>query len=161
VDEPNSWREVLSALVAAGPVQGRRIAVQEYGAPSTELYEALEQRGASVQPVSVYQWALPQDTQPLRRALAVLAAGEVKIALFTSRAQVEHVFLVADDEKQSGALREHLRRGVVGVIGPVCAEALRGEGIDPDVIPDHSKMGHLVKAAAAIAARVLKEKNNE
>jgi uroporphyrinogen-III synthase len=161
VAEPNRSREVLAALIAAGPLEGRRIAVQEYGAPSPELYEALRQRGATVRPVAVYRWALPEDTGPLREAVAALSAGEVKIALFTSRAQVEHVFLMAEEEQRIQPFRERLARGVVAVIGPVCAEALRMESIHPDIIPDHPKMGHLVKAAAARTAEVLRGKNSE
>jgi len=40
----------------------------------------------------------------------------------------------------------------------VCSEALRAEGIAPDLEPEHPKMGHLVKEAAARAAAILAEK---
>jgi uroporphyrinogen-III synthase len=33
-------------------------------------------------------------------------------------------------------------------VGPTCADALRAQAIDPDVIPDHPMMGHLVVALA-------------
>jgi uroporphyrinogen-III synthase len=43
VPEPNTWREILTATESRTE---RRIAVQEYGRPSAELYEGLIARGA-------------------------------------------------------------------------------------------------------------------
>jgi uroporphyrinogen-III synthase len=156
VPEPNTWREVAQAIT--GPLAGRRIAVQEHGAPSTELYEHLRRGGAEVTPVPVYKWALPEDTAPLRAALHALAEGRAGIALFTSRVQVEHAVAVAVEEGIAEAVRAGLRGGVVASIGPVCTEALRAEGLAPDVEPEHPKMGHLVKAAAERAAAILRAK---
>lgn len=160
VPEPNTWREVLEVVSGLGELRGRRIAVQEHGAPSHELYAGLEAAGAVVTPVPVYRWTLPEDTAPLRRALHTLAQGGVEIALFTSRAQIEHAFLVAAEEGIVEPLRAHLARGVVASIGPVCSEALRAEGIEPDLEPEHPKMGHLVKAAAARAGEILARKGS-
>lgn len=161
VPEPNTWREVLAELAARIPLAGAKVAVQEHGAPSGELYEALASAGALVTPVPVYKWALPEDTAPLRRALAEIARGEAQIALFTSRSQVEHALGVAAEAGIAEALRESLRRGLVGSIGPVCSEGLRSEGLPPDVEPEHPKMGHLVKEAAARARLVLAGKRAE
>lgn len=158
VAAPNSHREVLSALDTRGPLVGKRVAVQEYGVPNAALHEGLAARGAEVLPVSVYRYALPEDTAPLRSALHRLAADEIPIALFTSRAQVEHALLVAAEEGIDGPVREALGRGLLGSIGPVCSEALRQEGLCPDVEPEHSKMGHLVKEAANRAGEILAQK---
>lgn len=159
VPAPNTWREVLATLDAGEPIRGRRIAVQEHGLPNDALYAALEARGASVVRVPVYRYALPEDTRPLRDALARIAAGSIEIALFTSRAQVEHALLVASEEGLAERVRRSLARGVVGSIGPVCSEALREEGLAPDVEPEHPKMGHLVKVTADRCAAVLAEKH--
>lgn len=158
VPAPNTWREVVRAVEEIGPPAGKRVAVQEHGAPSVELYDALRAAGAAVTAVPVYRWALPEDTAPLRRALHAIAGGDVDIALFTSRAQVDHAFAVAAEEGVDQAVRDRLRGGVVASIGPVCSEALRAEGIAPDVEPDHPKMGHLVKTAAERAAAILRAK---
>jgi uroporphyrinogen-III synthase len=158
VPEPNTWREVARELTALGPLAGKRISVQEYGAPSAELYDALRAEGATVTAVPVYRWALPEDTGPLRRGLHALADGAARIALFTSRAQVEHAFVIAAEEQIADRVRDALRRGVLASIGPVCTEALRAEGLSPDLEPEHPKMGHLVKAAAEQAAAILAAK---
>jgi uroporphyrinogen-III synthase len=58
VPEPNTWREIVQALDAnldTLPLRNRRIAVQEHGEPSPELYSALRERGAEVFPVHVYR----------------------------------------------------------------------------------------------------------
>ncbi|XYH95174.1 uroporphyrinogen-III synthase [Sorangium sp. So ce1128] len=161
VPEPNTWREILDVVSALGDLSGKRIAVQEHGAPSHELYAGLEAAGARVTPVPVYRWALPEDTSALRQALRLLADGGAAITLFTSRAQVEHALLVAAEEGLVDQLRAGLARGVVASIGPVCTEALRAEGIEPDFEPEHPKMGHLVKAAAARAGEILARKGNQ
>ena len=41
---------------------------------------------------------------------------------------------------------------------PRITEALKAEGLSPDVEPELSRMGHLVKASAARAAAILAEK---
>jgi uroporphyrinogen-III synthase len=159
VPAPNTWREVVTTLEARGPLTGLRIAVQEHGAPSVELYEALARAGAQVTPVAVYKWALPEDTAPLRAALHAIAEGRARIALFTSRSQVEHAFAVAAEEQIAAAVKGTLRRGVIASIGPVCTEALLAEGLTPDLEPTHSKMGHLVKESAAKAPSILEAKD--
>jgi len=158
VPEPNTWREIGQTLAALGPLTGLRVAVQEHGAPSPELYEVLAAGGAQVTAVQVYRWALPDDTAPLRRALHAIADGSVEVALFTSRAQVEHAFAIAAEEGVAEAVRARLRAGVVASIGPVCTVALQAEGLTPDLEPEHPKMGHLVKACGERAASILAAK---
>jgi uroporphyrinogen-III synthase len=148
--EPNTWHEVVTLLDAQLPVAGLRVAVQEYGKPNPELIEALERRGASVTRVPVYRWVLPEDTGPLRRAIAAIAAGEIGAALFTSAQQVEHLLQVAAEEGREADLRAALGRAtVVGSVGPTTSETLREHGLPVDIEPEHPKMGHLVAAVAA------------
>lgn len=161
VPSPNTFREVLATLDAtfgAAGLAGKRLAVQEYGVPNDALYEGLRARGVHITPVQVYTWALPEDTAPLRAALRRLARREIEIALFTTRAQVENALLVAAEEGIEAAVRDALAAGFVGSIGPVCSEALRAEGLPPDLEPEVPKMGHLVKEAAARSLEVLEKK---
>jgi uroporphyrinogen decarboxylase len=158
VPEPNTWRDLLRALDAHAPVEGRRVAVQEYGVPNPALYDGLEERGAVVTPVPVYQWALPEDTGPLRRALADVVEGRADVVLFTNGAQVSHLMQVAQEEGRGRALRLALGRVAVCSVGPTTSEALREFGLPVDVEPEHPKMGHLVLAAAARARAVLAAK---
>ena len=156
--EPNTWREVLSALDAAAAVGGKRIAVQEYGVPNPELVSALEQRGAEVKTIAIYRWALPEDLAPLRSAIQQILRGDADVALFTNGAQADHLFRVAAEEKAEEQLRGACRNLVVGSVGPICTQVLEKYGLKPDIEPAHPKMGALIAEVAASASAVLKEK---
>lgn len=150
VPEPNTWREVLAAIDERLHLQGKTVAVQEYGEENPELVDGLRRRGAEVFRVPVYRWALPEDLEPLRSAVRRMIAGEIDVALFTSATQVEHMFRVAGDDaaRVAGALS----RMLVASIGPVCTRALERRGVRVEVEPEHPRMGQLVLAAAARAA---------
>jgi uroporphyrinogen-III synthase len=159
--EPNTWRELLAALddaAARFPVRGRRVAVQEYGVSNPELLAALAERGAEVTAVPVYQWALPENLEPLRAAIAAIGRGEIDVALFTTGVQVDHIFTVAAQMNAEAALRQGLARMVIASIGPTTSEALRRRELTPDLEPSHPKLGILVEEAAAQSAALLARK---
>ncbi len=161
VPEPNTWREILHALDQNAntiSLKGTRVAVQEHGVPSRELYAGLEERGAQVFPVPVYKWAPPEDAEPLRRAIGDLARGSFQVVLFTSSVQLHHLFRFADEMGQHQEVAGGLRRAVVGSIGPVTSETLREYGITPDLEPSHPRMGFLVKELAERSAELLQHK---
>jgi uroporphyrinogen-III synthase len=145
VPEPNTWRELLTAI-AARPE--KRVAVQEYGRSNPELLSGLAQQGRSVTRVPVYNWALPPDTAPLATALDQLLAGAYQAALFTTGIQVEHFLGFAGGQDKREAALKALQGIFVGSIGPTCSEALRSCGIEPAMEPSHPKMGILVHEAA-------------
>ena len=149
--EPNTWRELIAALDAAAAefsLDGSRVAVQEYGAANPELLAALEERRAEVTRVPVYQWALPEDLEPLRTAVRQVAAGDVDIALFTTGTQAVHLFQIAETMGMRPALEQGFRRIKVASIGPTTSEELRQRGIRVDLESSHPKMGFLVREAA-------------
>ncbi len=147
--EPNTWRDLLAALDAKIPVSGLRVAVQEYGQPNPELIDGLKARGAEVVQVPVYRWSLPEDTGPLRRAIAEIAEGRIGAAVFTSAQQVIHLLEVAASEGLEGPLRDALARSVVvGSVGPTTTETLKAQNLPVDIEPEHPKMGHLILALA-------------
>jgi uroporphyrinogen-III synthase len=158
VPEPNTWREILATLSSRLDLSGKRIAVQEYGIPNPQLVAALESLGASVAPVPIYRWALPEDIAPLRAAMQKVLRAEADVALFTNGAQVEHLFKVAADDKADDALRIALQKIVVASVGPVCTQVLEQFGLKPDLEPAHPKMGALIAESAASAHRLLAAK---
>lgn len=140
--EPNTWRELLAAIDAAGSIRGSRIAVQEYGVSNPELLDALRERGADVRTVSIYRWALPEDIGPLRAAVDILAQGQVDAAIFTSATQVHHLFEIAGD--RADELRRAASKVLIASIGPICTEALAQHGLPAGLEASHPKMGRLV-----------------
>jgi uroporphyrinogen-III synthase len=161
--EPNTWREVLRALdanTATVPLKGRKVAVQEYGVSNEELLAGLAERGAKVTRVPVYEWALPEDTEPLRAAISAIARNELDVILFTTATQADHLLKIAAEMKMDGAVRGAFSRVVVASIGPTTSERLRELGIAPDLEPTHPKMGFLVSESAERSAEILRCKRN-
>ena len=108
--------------------------------------------------VPVYQWALPEDTGPLRAAVAGIARGEFDVVLFTTSVQVTHLLQVATDMGLEDDLRRAVLRMVIASIGPTTTEALREHGLDADLEPSHPKMGFLVQETAARSGELRRRK---
>jgi len=155
VPEPNTWRELLTAI---GDFPERHIAVQEYGKSNLELLAALRTHGAEVTAVRVYQWDLPEDTAPLREAVRRIVEGEADIAIFTTSIQLTHLLRIAAEAGLEESVLDHLRGMVVASIGPSTSETLEESGIQPDIIPTRPKMGFLVKEVAEQAAATIERK---
>ncbi len=144
--EPHTVEALLSALEdCPWDFRGKVVLLQHYGERKEDLTVWLEARGARVQEISPYRWALPRDLEPLRRAIQILVAGEADAVCFTSRPQVVHLFQVAGElnllDQLKDALSNHV---VVAALGPVCTRALEERGVKPHVVPEHGKLGHLV-----------------
>lgn len=162
-EEPSTWRELMRAMEEsfAASLSNMRIAVQEYGASNPEFLAELSSRSADLLKVPVYQWALPEDLQPMRDCVSSLVAGEIDVVLFMTAVQVIHLFQVAEQmglvEEITGALRSI----VVLSIGPTTSEELAHYGIQPDFEPSRPKMGFLVNEAAQYSRRLLDDKRNK
>ena len=162
VPEPNTWQEIVEALDLSSRsvnLQGKTIAIQEYGVPNERLIQALQSRQAQVLPVPVYQWVLPEDTHPLRQAIQQIIAGEVSVILFTNSTQVRHVFQLASSQGLRRSFREACHRIVVASIGPMTTETLTHLGIAVDLEASHPTMECLVAEIAQQASRLHREKN--
>jgi uroporphyrinogen-III synthase len=158
VPEPNTWKEIVEAVAARAE---RRIAVQEYGRPNLEMNRALQDLGAQVTPVAIYRWELPNDIAPLEEAARRLAARTFDVVLFTSSVQLDHLYEVSRALGIEEQVAEALRADVaIASVGPVMTASLESYGLQADIIPNHPKMGSLVKAAAESAAAVLAAKRN-
>lgn len=153
--EPNTWRELLTALKDRPE---RKIAVQEYGKSNVELLEALRARGADVTAVRLYQWDLPEDVAPLRVAVHRICEGQADVAMFTTSIQLPHLFRIAAEEQLQDSLQRALDRMVIASIGPTTTETLEEFGLAADITPSHPKMGFLVKETAEQAGAILERK---
>ncbi len=160
--EPCTWRELMAAIENEPGLElgGLRVAVQEYGTPSTDLLAAFAESDAEVTRVPVYQWALPDDLQPLREAVLAVSQRQIDMLLFMNAAQVTHLFKVANQMGCEEMLIQGLRSAVVVSIGPSTSEELHRFGIVPDFEPSHPKMGFLVNEAAQIAQSFVEQKRS-
>jgi uroporphyrinogen-III synthase len=145
VPEPNTWHDVIATLDYYRPVQGLKIAIQEYGVSKPEMIEDLKKRGAEVFSVPVYRWALPEDTRPLEAAIEDVINGRFDAMVVTNAAQIDHVMQLAQRGKRAQPFRDACRHLVVASIGPTASEALKHHDLVVDFEPSHPKMGVLVK----------------
>jgi uroporphyrinogen-III synthase len=154
-EEPNTWRELLAAMESAIAIESKRIAVQEYGRPSTEFVQELARRGATVEQVPVYRWALPENIEPLRAAIGDTIDGKFDVLLFTSANQLESVLQVAETLGRAGAWIAAARQCVIGSIGPTASETIREHGLQVDVEAVPTRMGQLVAQTLDAAPTIL------
>ncbi len=146
--EPYTTTDLLAALNTLD-LTGKSVMVLHYGERNLQVTEKLAARGAYVAELCLYEWFLPEDTTPLKALIASLESGDIAAVVFTSQIQVRNLFQIADELGQHHELQEALnKRTIVASIGPTCTAVLQDYRVSPHVIPEHPKMGHLVKALA-------------
>jgi uroporphyrinogen-III synthase len=142
--------ETVLAAIAGIPIAGARVVVQRYGEANRKLCAALMARGASIEEIATYRWALPGDLRPLEKLVDALAQRTVDAVVFTSAVQVKHLFAVAERMGCAALLPGLLGGGViVASIGPVCSRALEERGVAPSFEADPPKLGPLVAGLRA------------
>lgn len=167
--EPNTWHELLAAIDTAltkdgtakgRPLEGSRVAVQEYGVSNIDFLQQLRDRGANVTPVPVYRWALPEDLKPLRNAAVAVSRNEVDVVVWTTSVQVVHFWRIVQDMGLEADVRAGLARTIMTSIGPTTTEELRRHGLSVDVEASRPKIGFLVREAAEQATQRARTRMN-
>jgi uroporphyrinogen-III synthase len=149
VPSPHTTRELL-AVLSSLPLEGQHVLVVHAGELMPEPAGMLRLRGAHVMELQLYQWELSKvDAANLREFMQHLLLAEIDALAFTSQIQVRHFFQIVDELDARKEVERQLRdRIAVAAVGPTCAEALRANGIEPDVVPGHPKMGTMIVALA-------------
>jgi uroporphyrinogen-III synthase len=124
------------------------------------LLAALADRGVASRRIPIYQWAVPEDLEPLRSGVRSIVVGNVDIMVFLTAVQVVHLVQVAEQMGAKDDLLKEMQKAVVLSIGPSTTEELARIGIQPGYEPSHPKMGILVHEAAARATDLLKGKRS-
>ena len=144
--KPHTTAELIEALNDV-PLDGVAIALLHYGERHPAFAEALVARGARVEDICLYEWAMPADVEPLRAMVRAAIEGSVDALLFTSQIQFRHLQQIAAGMDLSAGLTDALNeRVIVAAVGPVCAAALRAGGVVPDVLPASPNSASLVSA---------------
>src|SRR5260370_12599019 len=92
---PFTTETVLAALSDV-PIAGASVLVQRYGETNQALAAGLKARGATVQEIATYRWALPADTQPLSNLLEALSRGGVDAVVFTIAVPIHNLYSIAE-----------------------------------------------------------------
>lgn len=151
-DSPTT--EGVITTLAREDLQGRRVGVQLYGAePNQRLMDFLREAGADAYAVAPYVYADATDDAQVRELIAAMADGHVDTIAFTSMAQVDRLFRVAEAAEEADTLREALARAIVAAVGPVVADTLRTRGVEVDVMPGETFfLKPMTSALAALLA---------
>ena len=146
--EPYTSRDLIAAMRELA-LENRRVIFQRYGGPDSELPTYLREQGANYAELTLYDWGLPDDPEPVVDLIDRMEKGEIDALAFTSRPQVPNLIAIAAGAGREQSLRSSLYGPVaVASVGPVCTRKLREVGIRVDVEPDHPHMGNLVLAVA-------------
>ena len=131
--------ELLAELVKHMPPAGRRFLLPRSEIARPALPEGLRAAGARVDEVVAYRNERPEVDA--RELCGQLAAGAFDALTFSSPSAVRHFLELLD-----APARAAISRATVAVIGATTAEALRREGIEPDVVPERPGGRALVEA---------------
>jgi uroporphyrinogen-III synthase len=135
----------MLAHVLSRDIAGLRVAVQLHGEPLPDVVEALQDAGAVVVEVPIYQWLPPLDLTPIRRLVEQVTTATVDGVVFTSGPAVTTVVETARDMGRLDALLAALRTDVVAFcVGPVTGARLDAVDV-PSVQPERFRLGALVR----------------
>ena len=116
---------------------GREVAVQLYGDnPNLPLMEALAGQGARVSVVAPYRYAPRIQYHQVLALIDALAAGRADAMVFTSKAQIQRLFRVAEEHQRGEELVKVLNGCVVAAVGPVVLQELASRGVTAEVMPE-------------------------
>lgn len=117
-----------------GALAGRTVVVTRSGTRARGLVDALERAGAATVELPLTRQVDAADGGAALRA-AASAAGDYRWIVFTSLNAVDRFVAELRDARAFGA-------ALVAAVGGVTADALRAEGIEPDLVPaEHSARG--------------------
>lgn len=136
-------RFLTAAIAHELPVApGSRILLARTTAATAALADALGARGALVDQIAAYRTRLaPRPLSPRLRRL--IDARVIDTVLFTSASTVRGLV------RMLGRRRGSLRTMTVACIGPVCAAAVKQEGLRPHIVASEHTTRGLIKALLA------------
>jgi uroporphyrinogen-III synthase len=136
------------------PLQGQTVGVTLYGEANPALEQFLISAGAYVHTVMPYIYAPATEDDRVADLITRLDSGSVDVMLFTSSAQVDRLYEVAERRALQDALSNGLARTRIAAVGPVLAEHLRQLGTRVDICPEQ---GFVMKNLVQHIKRALSE----
>ena len=135
--------EGLLAALDGVEMDGCRVLLPRAEGGREVLTEGLRTRGASVDEVTLYVAAVPED--PDAEGLRRLLAGEIDVATFASSSSVRNLVSMLGDDLEA------LRGARIACIGPTTAATLEELlGRPPDVVASEHTIAGLVRAIAGL-----------
>lgn len=118
-----------------------RVALQLHGDPAPKLVEWLQQQHTYFAEILPYQH-IPPETAILEQLLDEILHQKVDAVSFTSTPQVRNLFSFTEEKRKKDQLLEMFDTKVVALsVGKVTGQALKEQGVNRMVIPEHERMG--------------------
>jgi len=147
--------EVVERLTAE-VLHGRTVAFQHYGKRDARAVDAITACGATVVEVPVYRYEHAADETRALALIDAVCAGRIDAVTFTSAPAIRSLVATARRGERDAELIRAFNGDstTVACVGPVCAEAARGAGIERPVAPAVGRLGLLVRVLTeALQAR--------
>jgi uroporphyrinogen-III synthase len=130
--------EGLIDAFAREVMRGQRVLLPRAEGARDVLVDALRERGATVDELTLYVSALPRD--PDAEGLRRLRAGEIDIVTFASSSAVRNLVAML------GGDTAPLRDLTIAAIGPITAQAVGDAGLEVGVMAGEASVAGLVRA---------------
>lgn len=152
-DELEAWGIIADVVpekfVAEGVIEalqgeiakGDRVLIPRAKEAREVLPDTLREMGAEVDVVTAYETVKAKvDPEPLKQALS---AGDIDIVTFTSSSTVKNLLEIIGDA-------ELLKKVKLAAIGPVTANTLKENGLEPTIVAEEYTIAGLVEAIKRI-----------
>jgi len=117
-------------------ISGKTIRIPRTTGATPTLTEKLEEMGAKIEEVYVYESDLPLDKKLKDKFFQDLTSGKIDAVVFGSGLSAKNIFKMLTENAAMETLRALINDKVTTVaIGPTTAEALQEMGIKVDVMP--------------------------
>ena len=141
VPEKYQAEGVLEAL--EGKIQqGEKVLIPRAKEAREVLPESLKEAGVDVKVVTAYETVKAKvDPEPVKQALS---AGDIDIVTFTSSSTVKNLLELLGDSK------DLLKKVKLAAIGPITADTLKENGLEPAIVAEEYTIAGLVEAILKI-----------
>lgn len=142
-DEDGTTRSLLRSLEKFD-FSRKRVMVQLHGEKAPSLINFLEEKGADVTLILPYQH-IPPATENVETLCEELLEEKLDAICFTTAIQVRSLFNFAREKDCVDSLLTSFNSQIIAVaVGKVTAEALREEGVEKMLVPEHERMGAMI-----------------
>ncbi|KGE20316.1 uroporphyrinogen-III synthase [Paenibacillus wynnii] len=135
-------------------LKGKEVVLQLHGDPSPRLVSWLDEVGAATRQILPYRHTPPQPGE-LERLLTEILEGSIDVVAFTSAPQFRFLVEYARSQGNLAEMLEAFEEKVIALsVGRITSQALKEEGIQRIVTPEHERMGSMfVELGRYLAAK--------
>ncbi|MBT2288206.1 uroporphyrinogen-III synthase [Paenibacillus albidus] len=141
-DDDGSTTGLIRGLQAYD-LRGKEVVLQLHGDPAPRMISWLEEAGALTRQVLPYRHTPPEPAD-MEQLLSEITGGKIDAVAFTSAPQFR---FLAEYARSQGQLQELVQsfgdRVLALSVGRITSEALKEEGIERIVMPEHERMGSM------------------